>query len=163
MKKMLLSLILIGFSKITYAMPTIVTPQCFIHASNVNHVSLSIAAALMKTEGGRPGMMKRNKNGSYDLGVMQVNDRTWVRKIANNYFNGDYQRAYITIRDDGCFNVLMGTQIFSTYLQEAHGDYLTAIGWYNSHTPEYMHKYQQTVISKYRYVYNIFRQHHIVD
>ena len=141
----------------------IVTPKCFIHAANVNHISVSILAALMKTEGGRSGMTRLNKNGSHDLGVMQVNDRTWVPKIARQYFGGDTSAAYATIRDNGCYNVMVGASIFSTYLDESGGDYMKAIGYYNSHTPYYMQKYQNTVMSKYMYVYNVFRSHHVVN
>lgn len=160
----LFSVLIIGLAPtISHANPTIATPQCFIHAANVNHISLSIALALLRTEGGHPGTMKLNKNGSYDLGVMQVNDRTWIPKIANTYFNGDTRKAYTTVRDNGCFNVMMGTQIFATYLKEANGNYLTAIGYYNSHTPKYMERYQRTVMQKYLYVYNVFRNHHLVN
>lgn len=168
-KKILFALIIpiIGistnsFARVPMSQTSIVTPQCFVRAANANKVSITVALALLKTEGGRPGMMKRNTNGSYDLGVMQVNDRTWIPKIARAYFNGDYNRAYATVRDNGCFNVLMGTQIFATYLSEANGDYFKAIGYYNSHTPKYMARYQKIVMQRYRDVYNVFKKHNFI-
>ncbi len=90
---------------------------------------------LLRTEGGTVGSWATNTDGSHDLGPMQVNDRTWVGKIADMQFGGDRETAARYLIYDGCYNVQVGAYIFGQYLDEAHGNYGIAIGYYNSHSP----------------------------
>ncbi len=126
-----------------------VTPQCLLHAVSIHRLPLSVVLALMHTEGGSPGSDHLNDNGSHDLGVMQVNDRTWLAEIATHDFHGDRATAKSRLRDDGCYNVMWGTEIFARYVDEAQGRYWLAVGYYNSHNDKPRIAYTRTVISKY--------------
>ncbi len=137
-----------------HAERTPVTSQCFIHAARIHHLPLTIVLALMRTEGGRPGTVHLNSDRyhSHDLGVMQVNDRTWIPEIAERDFGGDRKAAIERIRDDGCYNVLWGTEIFARYVDEANGQYWLAVGYYNSHYHDARIAYTRTVVARYREV-----------
>ena len=110
-----------------------VTPQCVLQAAQLQQIPPHIILGLLKTEGGHLGEESRNTNGSYDLGPMQINDRTWVPKLAAMHFNGNESAAYAALRDWGCYSVHVGAWIFRQYLDEAHGNYADAVGYYNSH------------------------------
>ena len=115
------------------------TPACVVHAAVSHHLPLTVILALMRTEGGHPGTVHPNydKHGrvfSYDLGVMQINNTTWLPEIAQRDFGGNQKLAWETIRDNGCYNVMWGAEIFSRYVDEAQGRYWLAVGYYNSHT-----------------------------
>lgn len=127
------------------------TPECIIHAVAQHHLPLSVVVALMRTEGGHPGTVHVNsdKYHSRDLGVMQVNDRTWLKLIADHDFNGDQRSAFAALRDDGCYNVMWGTEIFSRAVDEAKGRYWLAVGYYNSHNEGPRLRYTAIVVNKF--------------
>lgn len=126
-------------------------PSCIRDIAIEQNLPSDILIALIKTEGGHVGTERYNpppkgrRYGSYDLGIMQVNDVTWLNKIAQMHFDGDMKLARDTVKNSRCYNVSLGAWIFKGYLVEAHGDFATAVGYYNSHTPIYMHRYQHTV------------------
>ncbi len=136
-----------------------VTPACLIHAVAIHKLPLSVVLALMKTEGGHPGVVRLNKNRSHDLGVMQINDRTWLPEIAARDFGGNMQKAVERIRDDGCYNVMWGTEIFARYVDEAQGQYWLAVGYYNSHTEGPRKAYTRTVVARFSEVMDSLVKH----
>ncbi len=97
---------------------------------------------LLKTEGGHVGGWTTNVNGSHDLGPMQVNDSSWAQKVADLQFSGNKTAAEAALIYDGCYNVEVGAWIYRQFLNEAHGDYGVAVGYYNSHNPEAADKYR---------------------
>ena len=112
-----------------------VTIACMMSAASLQALPPQVMFGLYKTEGGHVGQWTTNTNGSHDLGPLQINDETWLRKIADLQFGGDTQLALTALLDDGCYNVNVGAWIFRQYLNEAGGDYAAAIGYYNSHSP----------------------------
>ena len=46
---------------------------CSVRASINYNVPANIVLAVAELENGKPGMYNRNKNGTYDVGVMQLN------------------------------------------------------------------------------------------
>lgn len=136
---------------------TELTPHCLAEAANLQHLPITIILAVMKTEGGHVGSEVRNRDGSHDLGPMQINDRTWLPVLSNMHFDGDRAMARQQVRDNGCYNVNVGAWIFKKYLVEANGDFATAIGYYNSHNPGPMHAYQQRVAKNFAIIVNELR------
>ena len=122
---------------------TKVTLACILAAAQLQHVPSVLVMALLKTEGGSVGGWTTNQDGSHDLGPMQVNDRTWVPRIAKMQFRGNKEAAARELIYDGCYNVEVGTYIFSLYLGEAKGNYGEAVGYYNSHTPVFANNYRR--------------------
>ena len=138
-----------------------VTPACLIHAVAIHKLPLTVVLALMKTEGGRPGLVRQNsdRHRTHDIGVMQINDRTWLPEIAARDFGGNMQKAMERIRDDGCYNVMWGTEIFARYVDEAQGRYWLAVGYYNSHYDGPRQAYTRTVVARFSEVMAEFRKY----
>jgi len=87
--------------------------RCVVSASKVYNVPPSIILSIMSVEGGKVGMARKNKNKSYDLGPMQINDGVWMKKF-NKFGITRSQLQY-----DGCTNVISGTWILKKRLIEA--------------------------------------------
>ncbi len=102
-----------------------------------------VLPSIQAVEGGRPGLVHLNADGSQDLGVMQVNTR-WVGPLAHFiHTGGDAVRARLI--DDPCFNIAAAGAILRTYLNESHGNLMQAIGYYHSHTPALSLSYEGRV------------------
>jgi soluble lytic murein transglycosylase-like protein len=86
-----------------------------------------------------------NLNGSADLGLMQVNT-IWVKPLAR--YTGMTESAVLDrLIDDPCFNITAAAAIMKLYMAEARGDFMLAIGYYHSHTPDLGSAYQQKVLA----------------
>lgn len=99
-------------------------------------------------EGGRPGTVSRNVNGTEDLGVMQVNT-IWLAPLSA--YTGLPQGV---VRDklvnNACFNIAAAGAIMRTYLDETRGELMQAVGNYHSHTPARNRDYQDRVVASAR-------------
>lgn len=100
---------------------------------------------LYDQEAGWPGAQVRNRNGSHDLGRLQVNS-WWVGRIA-----GATGRSAEQVRDwltnDVCFNVDAARWIFLDGLA-ATGNYWEAIGLYHSPTSWRQRRYAAKVAAR---------------
>ncbi len=123
-----------------------VTAACVLSAARLQRVPAALILGILKTEGGQLGAETRNTDGSFDLGPMQINDRTWLGQIARLHFHGDMAQARQYVRDDGCYNIHIGTWIFKQNLVESHGDYRMAVGYYNSHDAARAERYVRAFI-----------------
>jgi hypothetical protein len=103
-----------------------------------------VLPSIQRVEGGRIGSVSPNPDGSDDLGVMQINT-SWVQPLA-----ALTRLAPATVRarliDDGCFNIAAAGAILRAYINEAHGDLMTAVGDYHSHTPTLHQAYRLRVL-----------------
>ena len=103
-----------------------------------------VLPSIHKVEGGMPGSVHRNKDGSDDYGVMQINS-LWLPALST--YTGLTQRA---VREklitQPCFNIAASGAIMRTYLNETRGDLMLAIGNYHSHTVPLNRRYQSKVI-----------------
>jgi hypothetical protein len=104
-----------------------------------------VLPSIQAVEGGRPGLVHVNQDGSQDLGVMQVNTR-WVQPLAwqTRMTPADAQQRLLV---DGCFNIAVAGAIMRIYLNEAGGDLLRAIGYYHSHRPPLADAYRLQVVA----------------
>ncbi|EFI3662602.1 lytic transglycosylase domain-containing protein [Escherichia coli] len=122
---------------------------CLINASVANNIDPKLLTAIAVVEGGKPGLVSVNKNGTHDLGVMQINTGAWLKTISNTFFNGDNNQAYIRLKNDGCFNIAVGAWILSYSIRNENGDVWEGVGRYHSRTPKYKYRY----IRKVKYIY----------
>jgi soluble lytic murein transglycosylase-like protein len=107
---------------------------CMIATANFYNLPPRVLPAIQVVEGGEVGATSRNKDGSEDLGVMQINT-IWIPTFARvTEMPASTIRARLI--DDPCFNIAAAGAILRTYLNEARGDLMLAIGYYHSHTPE---------------------------
>ena len=103
-------------------------------------------------EGGVPGSVHRNANGTEDLGVMQINT-LWVAPIARvTRMAPPAVRARLI--SDPCFNIAASGAVMRTYLHESHGDLMAAVGFYHSHTPLLARDYGEMVTSAARSLFD---------
>ena len=103
-----------------------------------------VLPSIHQVEGGAPGIVHHNRDGTDDFGVMQVNTR-WLGPLSR------YTRTSIdTVRRrliaEPCYNIAAAGAIMRTYLNEAHGDLMAAVGDYHSHTHALNLSYQTEVL-----------------
>jgi hypothetical protein len=107
------------------------------------HLPPRVLPAIQAVEGGRPGIVAANLNGTQDLGVMQVNT-IWLAPLASHA-----RLSEAAVRDrlihQSCFNIAAAGLILRTYLDEEGDDLMHAIGDYHSHTAGLNRQYQSQV------------------
>lgn len=105
--------------------------QCIHRAASGRPWLAQTLRALRAQEGGWIGAEVRNRDGSVDLGPMQVNS-WWVPRIARLIDRREPQvRSWL--RDDPCFNVDAARWIFLSALHDVK-DFWRAVGVYHSPT-----------------------------
>jgi len=113
-------------------------------AASFYHLPPRVLPSIQAVEGGRPGMIMRNTNGSADLGLMQVNT-IWVEPLSR-YAHIPQQTVVFRLIYDPCFNVSASAAIVRLYLDESHGNLIQAVGYYHSHSPVLAAGYQRKVL-----------------
>ena len=117
---------------------------CMALVASLYELPPRVLPSIQAVEGGRPGLASRNTNGSEDLGVMQVNT-LWLPALSR--YTGLSQAA---VRErlvrEPCFNIAAAGAILRTYLDQAGGDLMRAVGNYHSHTPIRHHGYRDKVM-----------------
>ncbi len=116
--------------------------------ASIYHLPPRILPSIMRVEGGRPGLAHLNTDGSRDLGLMQVNTR-WLPALAR-YTGLPEAAVEQNLLQRGCFNIAAAGAILRTYLDEAGGAMMPAIGFYHSHTPALGLAYQDRVVNAAR-------------
>lgn len=106
---------------------------CMALTASFYHLPPRVLPSIQAVEGGTVGSVSRNTDGSEDLGVMQVNT-LWVAPLARiaRLTPEETRRRLI---QDPCFNIAAAGLILRTYLNEAKGNLMAAVGYYHSHTP----------------------------
>ena len=102
-----------------------------------------VLPSIQAVEGGGPGAVHRNTDGSADLGVMQVNT-LWLAPLSR-YARLDPAEVQERLLRRPCFNIAAAGLILRTYLDETRGDLMRAVGDYHSHTPLLNQTYQAKV------------------
>lgn len=115
--------------------------ECINHAAEMFHVPATIIVAVMKIENGWNGAAIKNKNGTYDLGVMQVNS-SWLTQLKT------YGITRQSLQFDPCINVHTATWILAKGL--AKGEGWQGVGNYHSATPINNQRYRQKVKLAYK-------------
>ncbi len=118
---------------------------CMAAVASFYNLPPRVLPSIQLVEGGQVGAVSRNVNGSEDLGLMQVNT-IWVGPIAR-YTRQPEHVVRARLIGDGCFNIAAAGAILRTYLNEANGDLMLAIGYYHSHTPARNEAYQAKVLA----------------
>jgi Transglycosylase SLT domain len=110
-----------------------------------------VLPAIQAVEGGGVGMVRQDTNGTADLGVMQVNT-SWIPALeAYTSLPASIVRDHLVSRP--CFNIAAAGAIMRTYLDQAHGDLLRAVGFYHSHTAVLGEEYRREVLRAARLLF----------
>ena len=105
---------------------------CMVLAASIYHLPPRVLPSIHGVEGGAPGVTHLNKDGTQDLGIMQINER-WIPPLEQyTHAPADHIRARL-LRED-CYNIVAAGWILRRYLDESGGDLMRAIGYYHSHT-----------------------------
>lgn len=107
---------------------------CFAQAATKYNVNEQLLLAIAKTESGYNSQaINRNTNGSYDIGVMQINS-IHLPRLAK------YGISKTTLLGDACTNVEVGAWILAQNIQR-YGYTWKAVGAYNASSPDKQQKY----------------------
>lgn len=151
MKKALISAVLFALSVESHAGAPSLRPyesytiNCVLRAANEYQVPGNVLLAIGSVEGGKEGTASRNDNGTYDLGVFQINTAHWRS-------GGIMSQAGISqldIRDNGCYSARVAAWLIRSRVDESKGkkSYWTAVADYHSKTPKYNAKYRKKLVS----------------
>jgi hypothetical protein len=103
-----------------------------------------VLPSIQAVEGGSPGMVRPDTNGTADLGVMQINT-IWLPAFEYyTHLPEGILRDRLT--NSPCFSIAAAGAIMRTYLDETGGDLMRAIGDYHSHTAILSRAYQSQVL-----------------
>lgn len=121
---------------------------CILIAAQAYTVPPAILLGILEVEGGRVGLEAGpNSNGTYDLGLMQINT-LWMKELAS-YWNVSQNTARTWVRDDGCTNINVAAWILRQKINQT-GSLNTAIAYYHSATPHRGAQYRRKVINAMR-------------
>lgn len=131
-------LIISGLSTVSFTVPAVPLERCFNEASLRYQIPEKLLKAIAHTETKmNPLALNYNKNGSYDMGIMQINSY-WLPKL--NRVGIQKEELF-----DGCKNIQVGAWILSENIKR-YGFGLKAIGAYNATTPALQMKYANKVM-----------------
>jgi hypothetical protein len=128
---------------IRYAAMVIPFLACMALVASIYNLPPRVLPSIHAVEGGRPGRIRDNRDGSQDLGVMQINS-LWIHPLAL-YTMTPGAEVRVRLINDPCYNIAAAGAILRTYLLEDHGNLMQAIGDYHSHTRALNFSYRSEV------------------
>jgi len=103
--------------------------QCFLDAARRYGINVWLLWGIAKVESGfNPYAVNKNRNGSYDIGLMQINS-LWIPVLKERGFIDDVEDLY-----DPCRSVYVGAWILSQCIRD-YGYTWRAVGCYHSRHP----------------------------
>ena len=121
--------------------PVTVEERCMRSAAHDFKLDYFLLRAIREQEAGDPGMKKRNRNGSHDLGEMQINTVTVA----------DFASFGITEKDlrrDTCLNIYAGALHLWRKIAET-GDVWKGVAWYHNKRKALGFPYAKQVYRRY--------------
>ncbi|MBK9520668.1 MAG: lytic transglycosylase domain-containing protein [Rhodocyclaceae bacterium] len=110
---------------------------CFEEAASRYQVPSVLLKAISRVESaGNPSALNRNKDGSFDIGHMQINSR-WLPKLS--HFGISHDQLW-----DPCTNTLVGAWILAQNVQRI-GYSWSAVGAYNAASPVMRDRYARKI------------------
>lgn len=120
-----------------------VVEMCVRQASKVFKINPLVIMSIIKVEGGKVGTLSKNKNGTYDMGIMQINT------IHLDEIRKKYPRiGWKELTYNPCVNIGVGTSILHKRMSETN-DYWRGVGNYHSKTPRFRDAYLAKVKGAY--------------
>lgn len=117
--------------------------RCVVRAASFYQVDPNYVRAILVVEGGQPGTKSRNRNGTHDYGLMQVNT-WWIKQPGMEGID------LHMLRNDICTNIFVGTWILATEIRDAGGDIWKGVGNYHSRTPKFHNRYRRKARQAYK-------------
>ena len=114
--------------------------DCINQAALQYHVPAAMIISVMQIENGRNGNAIKNKNDTYDLGVMQINS-VWLSTLKK------YGITRSSLQHDACLNIAVGAWILAQSIAKSEG--WRGVGNYHSMTPTFNQAYREKVKARY--------------
>ena len=114
--------------------------SCMALVAQIYALPPRVLPAIQRVEGGQPGLVRTNTNGTQDLGIMQINT-IWLPYLSS-YTRLSQAEVRVRLLTRACFNIAAAGLIMRIYLDETAGDLLRAVGNYHSHTTYLNQNYQ---------------------
>jgi hypothetical protein len=124
-----------------------VLAACLLISAQTYQVPPGVLLGILQVEGGRVGQAVVNKNGSYDLGPMQVNT-IWLPTLAARW-KVDNATARKWVQHDGCVNMGVAAWILRQRISVT-GTLWKGIAGYHSFTPGIGSRYAERVAAAMR-------------
>ena len=119
---------------------TVAASHCFEHAAQRYGVPTVLLQAIAHQEsGGRATAINVNRNGSRDIGLMQINSG-WLKTLARH---GIHEHDLY----DPCVNTLVGAWILANNFAR-HGYTTQGLGAYNAASPDKRERYARQVLQR---------------
>lgn len=118
---------------------------CVNSASKHFKISPMIVYTIADIEGGKIGTASKNKNGTYDLGVMQLNTIN-IDRIKEKFPNV----TYMDLIYKPCVNIYVGTWFLTEEIKRVNYNVLKGIGNYHSRTKKFHDKYMKRFTERYK-------------
>jgi hypothetical protein len=149
----------LGIAASTQEGPDISLPYlaCMLATANYYHLPPRVLPSIQAVEGGYPGAVHVNTDGSTDLGVMQINTRwvaplaDYVTRVAGTPTTVQQTRARLLL--DPCFNIAAAGLIVRYEWTQSGHDWPAAVGNYHSHTADLHRAYLARVMAKARILF----------
>lgn len=119
---------------------------CMARSAQAFQLPVELLRAIAKTEGGQTGTVSRNRNGSVDMGVMQVNSIHLSGAPHNFLARGITAQQLI---NDDCVNIAAGASILRYEIDRA-SNFWSGVARYHSKTPYYGAIYLEKVVRNLR-------------
>ena len=117
--------------------------SCMALVAQIYALPPRVLPSIQKVEGGASGMVRPNRNGTEDYGVMQINS-IWLSSLSR-YTGLDRAEVRARLIERPCFNIAAAGLILRTHLEASGGDLMRAVGNYHSHTPLLHQSYRTRV------------------
>ncbi len=116
--------------------------SCSIAAGLKFNVPIDVLLAISSIENGNINTISKNKNNTYDYGVMQINS-TYIKDLNKKYnLNLKYQ-DFLT---GDCFSFDVAAFKIKEHIKNDSGDLLTRIAMYHSKTYKYNERYKKKLL-----------------
>jgi len=105
-----------------FLLPSVALSFCFEDAARMYGLNVNLLKSIARVESNFDARaMNINRNGSYDIGVMQINSR-WISRLG---LDGN------ELTNNACYNVMTGAKILRACIDK-HGYTWEAVGCYNA-------------------------------
>lgn len=115
---------------------TPVTEYCIAQTAKRFNLPEALLRSVLEVESGKVGELRVNKNGTYDIGPMQINS-SWLNKFSTHVTKEQ-------ILYNGCTNIQVGAWILRYNIDKA-GNIWQGIGNYHSKTKDKHDNYRNKV------------------
>jgi hypothetical protein len=118
------------------------TWECLSESSRRFRVPIFMLLSVLDVERGQVGRERANRDGSSDLGPMQINT-LWLPRLRSLGLGRE------AVRDSGCLNVAVGAWLLRHHLARSRGRPFEAMGRYHSLRPALAARYVSAIRARY--------------